>query len=136
MGSVSFFLVSVPNRHSCDADSLQVGNLETLIGSHTLCSNHMLLRTSFFMVKHEIVVLACQVGPFNVMLTQINSEMNCIAKNKWSESQKLDTRRIGENLNVISHVSRATTCTFIFAFLVFDLFYVRQEKHQKILLSF
>ena len=34
-------------------------------------------------------------------LTQINSEMNCKAKNKCPESQKLDTRRRGENLNAI-----------------------------------
>ena len=49
------------------------------------------------MKKHEIMVLACQVGPFHLTLTQINSEMNCIAKNKCPDSQKLDTRRRGEN---------------------------------------
>ena len=59
------------------------------------------------------MVLACQVGPFHLALTQINSEMNCIAKNKCPESQKLDTRRRGENLNATSHVSRATTCIFL-----------------------
>ena len=32
------------------------------------------------MAKYEIMVWACQVGPFHLTLTQINSEMNCIAK--------------------------------------------------------
>ena len=44
------------------------------------------------------MVLTCQVGPFHLMLTQINLEMNCVAKNKCPESQKLDTRSRGENL--------------------------------------
>ena len=57
------------------------------------------------------MVLACQAGPFHLTLTQINSEMNCIAKNKCPESQKLDTRRRGENAT--SHVSRAATCIFL-----------------------
>ena len=35
----------------------------------------------------------CQVGSFHLKLTQINSEMNCIAKNKCPDSQKLDRRR-------------------------------------------
>ena len=49
------------------------------------------------------MVLACQVGPFHLKLTQINSEMNFIAKNKCPESQKkLDTRCRGENLNSTS----------------------------------
>ena len=48
------------------------------------------------------MVLAWQVGPFHLILTQINSEMNCIAKNICSEIQKLDTRRRGENLNATS----------------------------------
>ena len=47
---------------------------------------------------------------------QINSEVNCIPKHKFSdESQKLHKRRRGENLNATSHVSRAT---YIFAFFV------------------
>ena len=54
------------------------------------------------MAKYEIMVLACQVGLFHLTLTQINSEMNCIAKNQSSESQKPDTRRRGENLNATS----------------------------------
>ena len=49
------------------------------------------------------MVLACQVGPFHLMLTQINSEMNYIAKNKYPESQKRDTRHRGENLNATSN---------------------------------
>ena len=58
------------------------------------------------------MVLACQVGLFHLTLTQINSKMNCIAKNKYLESQKLDTRCRGEDLNATSHMSRATTCIF------------------------
>ena len=46
-----------------------------------------------------VMVLAYQVSPFYLTLAQINSEMNCIAKNKCHDSQKLDTRRRGENLN-------------------------------------
>ena len=65
------------------------------------------------MAKYEIMVLAYQVGPFHLTLTQINLEMNCIAKNKCPESQKLDTRRRGENLDATSHVSRARTCRFV-----------------------
>ena len=49
-----------------------------------------------------VMALACQVGPFHLMLTQINSEMNFIAKNKCPDSQKLDTRCRGENLIAIS----------------------------------
>ena len=41
-------------------------------------------------------------SPFHLTLTQINSEMNCLAKNKCPESQKLDTRRRSENLIAIS----------------------------------
>ena len=36
-------------------------------------SDHVLLRVcSFQLEKHEIMVLACQVGPFHLRLTQIN----------------------------------------------------------------
>ena len=59
------------------------------------------------------MVLACQTGPFHLRLTQINSEMNCIAKNKCPESHKLDTRRRGESLNATSDTRRARTCIFL-----------------------
>ena len=42
------------------------------------------------MAKYKIVVWACQVGPFHLKLTQINSEVNCIAMHKCAERQKLD----------------------------------------------
>ena len=72
------------------------------------------------MAKFEIMVLACQIGPFHLKLTQINSEMNCIAKHKFTdESQKLDTRRRGENFNASSHVSKATT--YIFCILCLNI---------------
>ena len=64
------------------------------------------------MAKYEIVVLACQFGPFHLKVTQINSEMNCIAKHKCPDSQKVDMRSRGENFNATSHVSRATTYIF------------------------
>ena len=58
---------------------------------------------------------------------------NELAKNKCPESQKLDTRR----QNFGRHITRVKSNNmYIFAFFVFDLFYVRQEKRQKILLSF
>ena len=63
----------------------------------------------------RIMVLACQVGPFHLKLTQINSEMNCR----------------GEKFNVC-HEQRHVY--LIFAFFLFDLFYVMHEKIQKILL--
>ena len=64
-----------------------------------------------YVAKYKtVMVLACQVGPFHLTLTQINSEMNCIAKNKCPEDQKLGTRRRGENLNAMS---RATRCIFL-----------------------
>ena len=84
------FLVVVANRHSWDADWSQFDNLEDLIGSRALYSDYVLLLRPFLSVKkHEIMVLACQVGPSHLTLTQINSESNCIAKNKCSESQDL-----------------------------------------------
>ena len=55
------------------------------------------------------MVLACQVCPFHLKLTKINSEMNCIAKNKCLRARNLTRRRRGENLNGTSHVSRAIT---------------------------
>ena len=71
-----------------------------------------------------VVVLACQVGLFHLILTQINSEMNFIAKNKCPDSQKLDTRHRGENLNARTcqdqqHVYVCTLCPL----LVFNLFF-------------
>ena len=73
--------------------------------------------------------MACQVGPFHLKLTQIKVEMNCIAKHKCTdESQKLGTKRRGENLNATLHVPRVST-TYSFAFYVFAfIFYVIQER--------
>ena len=114
---------------------LQIGTFETLTGSRTVCPSHrhmageVCLFQCEFMVKKEIMVLACQVSVFHLTLTQINAEMNCIAKNKCTdESQNLDMRC--RDLNTTSHVSRATT--YIFLHSVFALFYVIQEKHQTI----
>ena len=53
-----------------------------------------------------VVVLACQVGLFHHTLTQINSEMNFIAKKKCPDSQKLDTIHLNAR-----HVLRLRTCT-------------------------
>ena len=88
-----------------------------------------------FMAKYEIMVLACQVGPFHLKFTQINSEMNCIAKNKCPQPEARHETQRWELERHITHLSGATTCIFC-AFFVCDLFYVIQEKRQKILLSF
>ena len=85
----------------------QIGTLETLIGSRALYCNRvlllLLLRSSGINGEVRNYVLAGQVGPFHLTLIQINSEMNCIAKKKCPESQKLDTRHRGENL--IAHTA-------------------------------
>ena len=127
----------------------QIGTLEALIGRKSAILRRLLIRarcipitslaTSLFslefMEKHEIKVLACQVGPFHLTFTQISSEMNCIAKNKCPDSQKLrheadDTRRRGENFNASQEQPNDM---YMFAFFLFDLFYVMQEKIPKIL---
>ena len=78
------------------------------------------------MANYDIMVLACQVGLFYLTLTQIKSEMNCIAKNKCPERQKLDTRRRGENVTLVE-----SNNMYIFAFFVFDLFYVIDKSVRK-----
>ena len=76
------------------------------------------------------MVLASQIGPFHLKLTQINSEMNCIAKHKCTVSQKLDTRRRGENLNAGHHTCQEQQHIFLHSV---SLHYsVIQEKRQKI----
>ena len=70
-----------------------------MIGSRARYSDHVFVRLFSW---EAIMVLACQVGPFHLTLTQINSEINCIAKNKCPESQKLDARRRSENMIAIS----------------------------------
>ena len=57
-----------------------------LIGLRGLYSDHVLwdvrsvgLFQCELMAKYEIMVLACQISPFHLTLTQMNSEMNCIA---------------------------------------------------------
>ena len=130
----SLFFCGVTNWYSWDADWSQVGNLETLIGSCALYSDLMLLwSTCFFNGEAgNYGVLACQVGPFHLTLTQINSEMNCIAKNKCPESHKLDTRRRGENLNTTSDTCEEQQHVY---FCIFCLWFI-QEKCQKIFLPF
>ena len=89
-----FFSFGVANRKSWDADWFA----RAVFRSRALA----LAKSLFSGINgelYEIMVLACQVSPFHLTLTQINSDMNCIAKNKCPESQKLDTRRRGENLN-------------------------------------
>ena len=55
------------------------------------------------MAKYKMVVLACQVGPFHLKFNQINSEINCIAKHKITESQKLDTKLERHTIRVKSN---------------------------------
>ena len=67
----------------------QIGTLETLICARAVFRLRALASTLFSVginEKHEIMVLACQVGPLHLKLTQINSEMKCIAKNKCPEN--------------------------------------------------
>ena len=99
----------VASRQSCDADWFGCIPI-TCLGRTNYVSCEVLFQWEL-MAKYEIMVLACQVGPFHLTLTQINLEMNCISKNKCPESQKLDTRCRGENATL--HVSRATTCVFL-----------------------
>ena len=81
---------------------LQIGNSENadwFARCMPMCE--VRLFQSEVMAKYQIMVLACQVGLFHLKLTQINSEMNRIAKHKFTdESQELDTRRSGKNLNI------------------------------------
>ena len=57
------------------------------------------------MAKYKVMVLAWQVGLFRLTLTQIKSEMNCIAKNKCPDSQKLDLQFAEEFLvSTVVHV--------------------------------
>ena len=85
MGSVCFYYFQ---------SVLQIGTLETLIGSRALYSDHvvLLLRTE-------------------CLFSGINSEMNCIAKHKCPDSQKVNTRRRGEKFNAC-HSVRVTQCVF------------------------
>ena len=111
MGSVCFYYFQ---------SVLQIGTLETLIGSRALYSDHvvLLLRKKNISVELMAVRLLwflwfwyCQGGPFHLEFTQINSEMNCIAKHKCPDSQKVDTRRRGEKFNAC-HSVRVTQCVF------------------------
>ena len=100
-----------------------IGTFEILIGSRALYSDHVLLRsTSLFSGTNwwqsTKLWFCCQVGPYHLTLTQMNSENNCIAKNQCPDSQKLDSRGRGENLTATSHVSRATTCVFLHSFFL------------------
>ena len=80
------------------------------------------------------------VGLFNLKLTQINLEMNCIAMHKCTESKKLDNLKETWDAEVrtwtphhlLSPTRRARTQKYIFAVFVFVLFYMIQEKRQKI----
>ena len=98
----------------CFSSASQMGTLETLIGRKLAILRPWLVRARCISImcscscevsfqwnwwSTTVMVLACQVGPFHLTLTQINSEMKCIAKNKCLESQKLHTRCRGENLN-------------------------------------
>ena len=107
----------------------QIGTLETLIGRKSAILRRWLVRARcipitcscyvlFSVKKHEIMVLACQVGPFHLTLTQINSEMNCIAKNKFPDSQKLDMRRRGENFNACQEQRRVYFCILSLWFIL------------------
>ena len=82
-----------------DVDWSRIGTLETLIGSRAVCEvRHcpsLKVCHGEWMVNYEYWF--CQVNPFHLKLTQINSERNCIAKHKSPDSQERNTRRRGEN---------------------------------------
>ena len=59
-------------------------------------------------------------GLFHFSLTRINSEMNCIAKNKCPDSQKRDTRRGGENFNAYQEQRHVYFCILSLWFIIFD----------------
>ena len=80
----------------------QVGNLETLIGSHALYSDHALLLRPFHCEEAQDYAFGLpgrSVSP-HVDSDKLRNELQ--AKNKCPESQKLDTRRRRENLIAIS----------------------------------
>ena len=59
----------VPSRPSRDADWFE----RAVFRSRALASTFFSVG---IMEKHEIMFLACQVGPFHLMLTQTNSGIN------------------------------------------------------------
>ena len=75
-----------------------------------------------------------QSVPPHVDSDKLRNELHSKEQMYWWLSQKLDTRGRGDNLNATSRVK--SNNMYIFALFVFALFYVIQEKHQKILLSF
>ena len=118
----------------------QICTLETLIGrmsailrpdwfAGALYSGHVTCEVRIYNVSLRLhrAPLA-KVGPFHLTLTRINSKTNCIAKNKCHERQEVRTWT--------PHHTCQENNMYIFAFFVFHLFYVMQEKRQKILLSF
>ena len=107
----------------------QIGTLEALIGLKLEILRHWLVRARCIPItclhtcsvgingKHEITLLASQVGLFHLTLTQIISEMKCIAKNKCPDSQKLDTTRHETQRWELQQVSRTKTCiSFLHSF--------------------
>ena len=106
----------MPDLRPSNYSASQVGNLETLIGSRALYSDHVLLLFSV-----ELLMVNCTreimvwVLPGRSVPPHVDSdkpaEMNCIPKNKCPDSQKLNTRRRSENLNALSVTRvKATTC--------------------------
>ena len=72
------------------------------------------------------------VCPLHLKLSKINLEMNLIAKHKYTESQKLDMRTQRWQLERhIAHV-KSNNIYIFFAFFVFALLFVIQEKRQKV----
>ena len=62
------------------------------------------------MAKYKIMVLACQIGPqFHLTLTQINSEIDCIAKNVIASN------------NLLCEIVSCSSCEYcISMFLIFQ----------------
>ena len=134
--AVGLFLVGVANWKFWDAKWSQIGILGRwlVVNRHSWdadwfvrCMRGTSLKVSRgeLMVKYEIVVLACQVSPFHLKLTRINSEMNCVAQMYGEPEARHET--LNETLNATSHVSRATTYT-IFAFCVCIILCEKRKK--------
>ena len=104
-----------------------------LFADHVRTTCEVCLFQCELMVKYEIMVVACQIGPFHLKLTQIKSEMNCITKHKimyWEPEAGHETQR----WELERHITRVKSNNiYIFAIFVFTfIFYVTQDRRQKI----
>ena len=127
MGSVCFYyfqsasqigtLEALIGRKSAilDVDWSRIGTLETLIGSRAVCKVRL---CPSLKVSHGKQILKYELWFWLVRSVRSTSTMNCIAKHKRPDSQKLEMRRRGVNFKVCKEQRYVY---LIFAFFVFDL---------------